>query len=154
MGPDRLLSTSSQGLTATSEIEAPCFFNYGSRTLLRYTNMAGLNLQKSSKNSARNRVPLSRELKAVSTSCGVPQANFFCRVNYGRTFVGAPKAGPGRTLFPAQHCLQPRGASRSLGFCKPHPLRDAAGMARGPAGIATLFSAGLADWETTFARFE
>ena len=33
MEPDRSLSTSSEGLSAITEIEAPCFFNYGSRTL-------------------------------------------------------------------------------------------------------------------------
>ena len=32
MEPDRFLSTSSEGLSATTEIEAPCFYNYGSRT--------------------------------------------------------------------------------------------------------------------------
>jgi hypothetical protein len=31
--PDRLISTSSEGLSARTEIEAPCFFKYGSRTL-------------------------------------------------------------------------------------------------------------------------
>ena len=34
MEPDRSLSTSSEGLSATTEIEAPFFINYGSRTLL------------------------------------------------------------------------------------------------------------------------
>jgi len=39
--PDRLLSTSSEGLSAKTEIEAPFFVNYGSRTLLRARTWQG-----------------------------------------------------------------------------------------------------------------
>ena len=57
--PDRLLSTSSKGLSATTEIEAPCFVNYGSRTLSRITNMAGLKCFQNSKNAERSVASLS-----------------------------------------------------------------------------------------------
>jgi len=39
--PDRLLSTSSEGLSAKTEIGAPFFVNYGSRTLLRARTWQG-----------------------------------------------------------------------------------------------------------------
>jgi len=51
--PGRLLSASSQGLSATTEIRVPSWLIYGSRTLFIITNMAGLKpLPKIPKNSA------------------------------------------------------------------------------------------------------
>ena len=75
--PGRLLSASSQGLSATTEIRVPSWLIYGSRTLLIITNMAGLNsLPKFQRTRIRSGLGRASDLSISSSKLKKTQAVF------------------------------------------------------------------------------
>ena len=89
--PDRFLSTSSEGLSATTEIEAPFFINYGSRTLLGSRTWQGkLSL-----------FDLPKSMRANLISIALSSAN---------TIV-SPGNFLKKEMFPAENLISSRGTN-------------------------------------------